>query len=146
MSASKETADASNGYEETKTGDNNPPNAGAGTMQTHTSDQGEESRETKTVNKRVNQILRRTELVHLQKAHRDSKGDTPELDSVLGLLSEKLDIGIDFENFRGKLKGHVERDLDNKKYVMCVVKKMMNPIKTFEEDNMHKYFDEGESK
>ena len=80
-------------------------NSGTGTLHTPTPDQGEESRETKTVNRRVNQILRRTELVHLQTAHRDSKGDTPELDSVLGLMSEKLYIGTDFDKFREKLKG-----------------------------------------
>ena len=33
------------------------------------------------------------------------KGDTPEAGAVLGLMSEKLYIGTDFDKFREKLKG-----------------------------------------
>ena len=52
MSASKDNSNPSKYYEETKTGDNNPPNSGAGTMQTHTPYQCEESMETNSVNRR----------------------------------------------------------------------------------------------
>ena len=45
----------------------------------------------------------------------------PEVGAVLGLLSKKIDIGMRFYKFREKLKGRVERKLENAKYVMCVV-------------------------
>ena len=38
--------------------------------------------------------------MQLHIAHRYFKGDTPEVGTVLGLLSEKLDIGMAFDMFR----------------------------------------------
>ena len=58
MSASRETANARKDDEKTATGDNSPPNLGTGTNQTHTPDQGEESTETNTRNRRGNHIRR----------------------------------------------------------------------------------------
>ena len=44
------------------------------------------------------------ELVQLHTANRYFKGDTPELGVVLGLLSQKLDIGKAFHKFRENQK------------------------------------------
>ena len=71
------------------TGDNNTPNAGAKTMQTHTPDQGNEIRETSAGKRRINQRQWRMEMVQSHTAHRDFRGDTPEVGAVLDLLSEK---------------------------------------------------------
>ena len=57
-------------------------------------------------------------------AHRYFKNDTPEDGTVLGLLFEKLDIGTAFYKFREKLKGYVDRRLDNSKDVMRMVTDM----------------------
>ena len=48
MSAYSETGNTTKDDEETTTGENNPPNAGAGTTQIPSPDQGEESRYTNT--------------------------------------------------------------------------------------------------
>ena len=56
-------------------------------LTTPTTDQGEEGRGTNTVKRRVNQILRSTELVQLHTAHRYFNDGTPEAGDVLGLLS-----------------------------------------------------------
>ena len=130
MSGSRETANAS------KDEEGNTP----------TLDQGEEFKETNTGNRRGNQINRRTELVQLHIANRDFKDNTPEVRAVLGLLSKKLDIGTDFDKFREKLKGYVERKFENEKYVLCVVIEMEDQIKTFEENNMPEDLDEEEAK
>jgi len=34
-------------------------------------------------------------------------GETPELDAVIGLLSERLDKGVTFERFRDQVKNYV---------------------------------------
>ena len=39
----------------------------------------------------------------------------------------------------------MERKFENEKYVMCVVIDMEDQMKTFEYNNMLKYFDEGEA-
>ena len=70
--------------------------------------------------------------MQLQTAHRDFKGDTPEVGAALGLLSEKLDIGTDFDKFREKLKGYVERKFDNPKDLLFVVTDMEDPMKKME--------------
>ena len=75
------------------------------TLTTPTTDQGEEGRVTNTGNRRVNQILRSTELVQLHITHRYFKDGTPEAGAVLGLLSGKLDIGTDFDKFREEIRG-----------------------------------------
>ena len=59
--------------------------------------------------------------MQLHTSHRDFKGDTPYVGSVLGLLSEKLDNGTAFDKFRDKLNSYVERKFQNEKYLMCVV-------------------------
>ena len=50
------------------------------------------------------------------------------------------------DNFIEKLKGYTDRNIDNEKYVMCVVIYMEYPMKMFEEDNMQKYLDEEEAR
>ena len=90
----------------------------------------------------VNQSRRRKKLVQLHTAHRDFKDDTRKVGDVLGLLSEKVIYWNGFDEFRKKLRGYVERKVDNAKYVMCVVTEMGDPTKPFEEDNMPKGEDE----
>ena len=76
------------------------------------------------------------ELVQIHTAPRDFKGGTLELGAVLGLLSEKLDIGTDFDKLREKLNIYVERNFDNAKDVLCVVTDVGGPTKAFEQDNI----------
>ena len=64
--------------------------------------------------------------------HRELKGNTREVGTIIGLFTEKLDIGRDFDKFREKLKGYVEIKFDNTKDVMCVVTYMEDPMKMFE--------------
>ena len=71
---------------------------------TNKPDQGEEFKEKNTGNRRGNQSRRIMELVQLHTANRYFKGDTPELGVVLGLLSQKLDIGKAFHKFRENQK------------------------------------------
>ena len=97
MGASGETDNSSK--------NNKEKNKVAGTVQIPTPDQGEEIRETNAGNRRVNRSHRRTKMLQLHTAHRYFKGDTLEEGSVLGLLSEKLDTGTDFDKFRDKIKG-----------------------------------------
>ena len=40
-------------------------------------------------NRRGNQRLKRTELVHIHTDHRDFKGGTPEVGATIGLMSKK---------------------------------------------------------
>ena len=40
----------------------------------------------------------------------------------------------------------MDRNIDNEKYLMCVVTYIDGPMKTFEEDKIIKDLDEGESK
>ena len=70
--------------------------------------------------------------MHLHTTNRYFMGDTSEVGAVLGLLSKKIDIGTDFENFREKLRGCVERNFENEKDVLCVVTYMEDIVKTFE--------------
>ena len=90
MSASREISEGSKYDKETTTGDNNTPNEGPGNMQTHTPDQGEESKVANAGNRRGNQRHRITKLVHLYTAYRYFKGDIPGLGTLLGLLSKLL--------------------------------------------------------
>ena len=99
---------------------------------TPTPDQGEEYKEINTGNRTGNKSFSRTELVHIHTSNIYFKGDTPEVGSVLGLMSKKLYIGTSFDNFREKLKGYMERNFDNTKYVLCVVTYMEDTMKTFE--------------
>ena len=77
--------------------------------------------------------------MQLHTAHRYFKGGTLEVGAVLGLLSEKKDIGTTFDKFREKLKGYVEININNMKDVMYVVTDMEDKMKTFEEYNIPKY-------
>ena len=69
------------------------------------------------------------ELVQLQTLNRYVKGDTLQVGTIIGLFSEKLDIGTAFDKFREKLKDYVEINFENAKYVLCVVTDMEDPIK-----------------
>ena len=89
-------------------------------MQNPTPTQGEKC-EKNIANRTGIQRHRKTELVQLNPDHIYFKGDTPEVGAVLGLMSEKLDIGTDFDKFREKQKGYTERNFDNTKEIMCVV-------------------------
>ena len=62
---------------------------------------------------------------------RDFKGNTPEEGAEIGVLSKKKDIGTDFDKFREKQKGYVERKFDNAKDVMCVVTYMEDLMEFF---------------
>ena len=46
-------------------------------------------------------------------------------------MYEKVDVVRSFEKFREKLKGYVDRNIVNEKYVMCVVTDMEDPMKYF---------------
>ena len=69
--------------------------------------------------------------MQLQTLHRDFKGDPMEVGAVIGLICEKFDNRTDFDMFREKIKGYVERKLNNAKDVMYVVMDMEDPTKTF---------------
>ena len=84
--------------------------------------------------------------MQLHTENRCFKDNTPEVGAVFGLLPKKLDIGTDFDKFIEKPNSYVERKLNNTKDVMCAVTAMVDPTKTFEEDNMPKYLDEYETK
>ena len=103
-------------------------NAGAGTTQTTTPDKGGEGRETNTGNRTGRHIRKREEIVQLHTIQRNFKNDTPEVGSLLGLMSKKIDIGMTFDNFREKLKGYVEINIDYVKYVICVVTDIEDPM------------------
>ena len=112
---------------------------------TPTADQGEEGKETNARNRRGKQSYRRTELVQLHTAHRYFKGDTLEVPILLGLMSNKLDLGTSFDKFRNKLKGSMERNLHNANDMMCVVTDTDDPMICFEEEENLKYLDEEEA-
>ena len=77
--------------------------------------------------------------MQLHTAHKYFKGDTREVGTVLGLLTEKIDIEMDFDKFKEKLKGYAERKFDNSKYGMYVVTEIEDPVKKFEDNNMPGY-------
>ena len=84
--------------------------------------------------------------MQLHAVYRYFKGDKSEVSALLGLLSEKLDIGTAFDKFRDKLKGYVDINIDNQKDVLCVVTDMEDAMNCFEEDNMPEYLVEYEAK
>ena len=66
--------------------------------------------------------------MQLHALHRYFKVDTPEVGTVLGLMSKKLDTGTAFDKLRDKLKCYMEKMLDSAKHVMCVASYMENTM------------------
>ena len=89
-----------------------------------------------TGKRRVNQIRRRTELVHLHTANTHFKGDTSVVGAVLDLMYKKLDIGTSLKKFIDRLKGYAERKFENSKNVLGVVTEMEDRMEIFEENNI----------
>ena len=65
---------------------------------------------------------------------------------MLGLMSEKLDIGTAFDKLRDNLKCYMDRNIDNAKDVIYFVTYIDGTMKTFEEENIPKDLDEDEYK
>ena len=77
--------------------------------------------------------------MHLHTAHIYCDIETPEVGTVLGLLSKNIDNETAFDKFKGNRKGYVERNFGNEKDVIFVVTDMEDPMEYFEEYNVPKY-------
>ena len=62
---------------------------------------------------------------------KDFKVETPELNAVLGLITEKLDQGVTFEKFQDVLKNYVLKNLHKAAVIVEMVKNLKYPFPNF---------------
>ena len=63
---------------------------------------------------------------------RNFAGETPELDAVIGLLSEKLDKGVTLEQLQEKLKNYALKNLDKADDIIILITDFKDPNNGFE--------------
>jgi len=68
-------------------------------------------------------------------------GETPELDLVLSLLSEKVDKGVTFDVFQERLKNHVIKNFNKAEDVTSLITELTDPMTDFELNNAPANFD-----
>ena len=59
------------------------------------------------------------------------KGETPELNSVLGLITERLDQGVTFEKFQDVLKNYVLKNFHKAEDIVEMVTNLKYPFTNF---------------
>ena len=69
---------------------------------------------------------------------KDFKGETPELNAVLGLITERLDQGVTFEKFQDVLKNYVLKNFHKSEDIVEIVINLKYPCTNFETKNMPK--------
>ena len=69
---------------------------------------------------------------------KDFKIETPELNAVLGLITETLDQGVTFEKFQDALKNYVLKNF-HKADIVEMVTNLKYPCTNFETNHMPKY-------
>ena len=66
------------------------------------------------------------------------KGETLELNAVLGLITERLDQGVTFEKFLDVLKNYVLKNFHKAEDIVEMVTKLKDPFTNFETKHMPK--------
>ena len=66
------------------------------------------------------------------------KGETPELNAVLGLITERLDQGVTFEKFQYVLKNYVLKNFHKAEDIVEMVTNLKDPCTNFETKNIPK--------
>ena len=69
---------------------------------------------------------------------KDSRGETPELNVVLGLITERLDQGVTFEKFQDVLKNYVLNNFHKAEDIVEMVTNLNDPFPNFETKYMPK--------
>ena len=69
---------------------------------------------------------------------KDFKGETPELNAVLGLITERLDQGVTFEKFQDVLKNYVLKNFHKAEDIVEIVINLKYPCTNFETKHMPK--------
>ena len=66
------------------------------------------------------------------------KGETPELNSVLGLITERLDQCVTFEKFQDVLKNYVPKNFHKAEDIVEMVTNLKDVFPNFEKKHMPK--------
>ena len=69
---------------------------------------------------------------------KDFKGETPELNAVLRLITEILDQGFTFEKFQDVLKNYVLKNFHKAEDIVEMVTNLKDPCTNFETKHMPK--------
>ena len=69
---------------------------------------------------------------------KDFKGETPELNAVLGIITERLDQGVTFEKFQEVLKNYVLKNFHKAEDIVEMVKNLKYPLPNFNTNHMPK--------
>ena len=72
------------------------------------------------------------------RSKKDFKGETSELNAVLGLIIERLDQGVTFEKFQDVLKNYVLKNFHKAEYIVEMVTNLKDPFPNFETKHMPK--------
>ena len=73
-------------------------------------------------------------------------GDTPEVDSILALRTEKITKKLTFDTFREKLATYINKELTHATELMCGVKHLKDSHIKFDDKNKLKDLTEVEAK
>ena len=73
------------------------------------------------------------------RSKKDFKGETPELNSVLRIIKERLDQGVTFEKFQDVLKNYVLKNFHKAEDIVEMVTNLKYPCTNFETKHMPKY-------
>ena len=66
------------------------------------------------------------------------RGETPELNVVLGIITERMDQGVTFENFQDVLKKYVLKNFHKVEDIFEMVTYLNDPFPNFETKHMPK--------
>ena len=69
---------------------------------------------------------------------KDFKGETPELNAVLGLITKRLDQSVTFEKFQDVLKNYVLKNFHKAEDIVEMVTNLKDPFPNFETKHMPK--------
>jgi len=64
--------------------------------------------------------------------NREFTGETPELGAILGLLTERLDNGVQFDKFQNKIKNYVLKNFKKAEDIMELIVELKDPTIFFE--------------
>ena len=68
----------------------------------------------------------------------DFKGETPELNAVLGLITERMDQCVTFEKFQDVLKNYVLKNFRKAEYIVEMVTNQKDPFPNFKTKHIPK--------